>query len=611
MGGRRPKNPSRAPTTGGAAGAEATKKARNLHGDQDALRRAARKRLADEAHDVEHLAPQDARRLVEELRIHEIELEIQNEELRRTQEELLGARDRFADLYDFAPIGYVTVSAKGLILEANLTLADLLGVARGRLLKTRFTSFVGADGEDAYYLHRQEVLRTRRRATCRVQMLGRDAEPFWAELDSIPATPADPADDRLMTVVNDVSRRVEAEEAKRSLERQVQQVQKLESLGLMAGGIAHDFNNLLAVIVGNADVALEMLPAGSPVRNPIADIRKASDCAADLIMQMLSYAGKGTIILESVDLAETTRDIAHLLEVAIPKTVDVRYEFAADLPSFKGDRTQFRQVVMNLMTNAAEAMAAKSGLIVVRTGVMECDRAYLEDIDDCVRAGLDLPLPTGRYVYLEVSDNGRGMDGPTLQKIFDPFYTTKFTGRGLGLSAVLGIMRSHKGLLKIRSEIGSGTTVRVLFRAEPAVRNRTHAPDRAAAAAPSRRGRTVLVVEDEPTVFAVAERMLDLLELKCLCAADGREALEILERIAGAVDVVLLDLVMPRMGGEETFHEIRARYPHLPVVLCSGYGEAEIARRFGDEVPDALLRKPYSLAALRAALQDVLEPHAG
>ncbi len=263
--------------------------------------------------------------------------------------------------------------------------------------------------------------------------------------------------------LQDITGRKQAEKRRISLERQVQHSQKLESLGVLAGGIAHDFNNLLTIILGNADLAMDQLLPHSPARENLREIEKTSRLAAELARQMLAYSGRGRFVIEPIDLNDTLREMGQLLDVSISKRVVIKYDLAQNLPVFDGDLTQIRQVIMNLITNASEAVGEIDGVIDLSTGARHCDGGYLGDGDEASRTAACEPLSEGVYTYVEVADTGCGMEAETIKKIFDPFFTTKFTGRGLGMSAVLGIVRGHKGALKISSEVEKGTTIRVLF----------------------------------------------------------------------------------------------------------------------------------------------------
>jgi two-component system, cell cycle sensor histidine kinase and response regulator CckA len=384
-------------------------------------------------------------------------------------------------------------------------------------------------------------------------------------------------------------------------------VQKLESIGVLAGGIAHDFNNLLHVVLGNADIALSNLRAGSPAREPIEEVVRATLRAADLTRQLLAYSGKGAFVVRHLDLSTEVREMATLLRTAISKQATLAWELSPTLPAISADPTQIRQIVMNLITNASDALGEAGGTITLRTGVTR-----LEDLD---HQHFGVPLegegPAGRsdgpLVYLEIGDTGNGMTPDTLSRIFDPFFSTKFTGRGLGLAAVMGIVRSHNGLIRVRTAPGEGTTFRVLF---PAVAGAARKIGKATAERSDWQGSgTILVVEDEEGVREVAERILQEIGFQTIGADDGRRALEIMEEVGDSVTAVLLDLSMPRMGGAETFRRLRASRPELPILMMSGYTEQVVAPQFSGSGPGitGFLQKPFLAEDLIAVLRRFAE----
>ena len=399
----------------------------------------------------------------------------------------------------------------------------------------------------------------------------------------------------------DVTERKQAEEEKRKLETQMLHAQKLESLGVLAGGIAHDFNNLLVGILGNADLALDDLSPVSPARERIKAIETASKRAADLSRQMLAYSGRGHFVVEPIDLNHVVEEMTHLLEAAIPKAVSLRYDLGKGMPAIHADVTQIRQVIMNLITNASEAIGEENGIISVRTGALDCEQSYLDEIAYPER------LTPGVYVFLEVADTGCGMDADTSKRIFDPFFTTKFTGRGLGLAALLGIVRGHEGAVKVYSEAGRGTTFRLLFPAldlaVPAARSDESGKIRADWMGKG----TVLLVDDEETVRTVGGAMLERIGFEVLTANDGLEAMELFREYEDEIACVLLDLSMPVQSGEETFRQIRCLRDDVPVIMSSGYNEREIADRFAGKGISGFIQKPYRASTLRAALQEVLD----
>ncbi|MCX7049840.1 MAG: PAS domain S-box protein [Candidatus Sumerlaeota bacterium] len=394
--------------------------------------------------------------------------------------------------------------------------------------------------------------------------------------------------------------RKQAEERQRDMERRMQETQKLESLGVLAGGIAHDFNNLLTAILGHADLALQYLSPMSLARDSLQEIEKASFRAAELCRQMLAYSGKGRFVIEAISLMDMVEEMVHLLKSSISKKAILNLNMEKNLPPILGDATQIRQVVMNLVINASEAISDQSGVITISTGVMQCERGYLAE------TYLDENLPEGLYVYVEVSDTGCGMDRETMGRIFEPFFTTKFTGRGLGMSAVLGIVRGHKGALKIYSEPGKGTTFKVLF---PASKEEASvAGQKDANGLEGWKGEGgILLVDDEEIVRNIAKRMLESMGFKVLIAEDGREAVNLYQDRAAEINLVLLDLTMPVMNGEEAFRELRRLDPHVRVIMSSGYTESEIASRFAGKGLAGFIQKPYRLAWLRERLQAILQ----
>ena len=399
-------------------------------------------------------------------------------------------------------------------------------------------------------------------------------------------------------VAQDISQRRRAEVERKEIEARMQHAQRLESLGVLAGGIAHDFNNLLTGILGYADLAQMELPAGSPARELIGSALTGAQRAAELTRQMLAYSGRGKFVVQPLDISRVIEEMGHLLQVSISKRCTLRYEFAPGLPAVEADAAQLRQIIMNLITNASEAIGDRPGSITVRTGLRFCDRAWL--------AGtyVDEGLPEGQYVYIEVSDTGLGMSEATRARIFDPFFTTKATGRGLGLSAVLGIVRGHHGALTVRSEPGMGTTFSVMFPAS--------GREALATAAGLETGShwlargTVLVVDDEESVRLLAASMLRKMGYSVLSAAGGRDALRLMHDHFEEIAMVLLDLTMPDMDGEETLREIRRFNPSVPVVLSSGYNEQSLTSRIVEQGLAGFLSKPYHFEDLASAVRRAL-----
>jgi len=400
-----------------------------------------------------------------------------------------------------------------------------------------------------------------------------------------------------VAIIRDITERKRMEAEQRALGERIQQAQKLESLGVLAGGVAHDFNNILTIIMNGVALAKREAGVGQKYAYHLDAVALAAGRAAELCRQMLAYAGKARLSQEPVELSALVEDTWRMLEASISKKATLEQELAPGLPTLLGDPTQIRQIVMNLVLNASEAIAGPQGTIRISTG------AGTYDASAFARSVAGDALKAGRYVWLEVRDDGVGMDAPTVAQMFDPFFTTKFVGRGLGMASVLGMVRGHGGAIDVESSPGRGTRVRVFFPAS------TLEPARSALApTPELRGQgVVLVVDDEKNVLLSTDLLLRGFGFEVVVARDGAEAVGVFRARAAEIDVVLLDLTMPRMNGLETLRQLRCIAPAVPVILTSGYGEGP----FDDEPkrgegPDAVLPKPYAAEHLLATIQRVM-----
>jgi signal transduction histidine kinase/ActR/RegA family two-component response regulator len=404
---------------------------------------------------------------------------------------------------------------------------------------------------------------------------------------------------RVLGAIRDVTAARRAEEEKQHLEARLLEAKKLESLGILAGGIAHDFNNLLAVILGNQLLATGEAQEGSPLAKHLDRIRSAAKHAEALTNQMLTYSGKASFSLGPLDLSELVEQTRELLEAATSKKCRLEISLQRDRTMVEGDPTQLRQVIMNLVSNASESLKDRPGRVAVRTGLVHADAAYL------ARTFGGGDLGEGDYVYLEVSDTGEGMDEETSRRIFEPYFSTRFTGRGLGLASVLGIVRGHRGAIKLVTEPGAGATFRVLL--PPATRDARPATCEDPRQDLSARGGTILVVDDEEWVLEITQEFLKRSDFDVVTADGGREALEILRSDVGeTIDAVVLDLTMPDLDGRETFQEIRTLRPGLPVIVASGFSREATEDRFPADQIATFVRKPYEPEDLIDAIRSVL-----
>jgi len=397
----------------------------------------------------------------------------------------------------------------------------------------------------------------------------------------------------------DITQRKDAEAEKLLVERRLLEGQKLESIGVLAGGIAHDFNNLLTGIIGNANLATLSLSPLSPVRQNLKQIEQASHRAAELCQQILAYAGKGRFVVNPVEIGALVTNTLPLLQASISKRAKLHYDLQPDLPAVMADPTQLRQIIMNLVINASEALGEHDGEITL------CTELVRPMPDEFNLATLTPPETHLDFVRFEIRDTGCGMSEETLAKIFDPFFTTKFTGRGLGLAAVLGIIRGHQGGLVVRSTVGQGSRFSLYFPVTsltdietPATRNPSNSPWKHAA--------HILIVDDEDRVLKLVASMLIALGLTVQTASDGYEALDLFRVDPSGFDLVLLDMTMPRLSGEETLAQLREIRPSVSVLFMSGYNRREVVDSMPGHASLGFMQKPFTLQILRDHLKTML-----
>ena len=542
----------------------------------------------------------DLRRSHESLesRVHERtkDLEAANEHLRAevverraVEEQLRASEDRFEKAFRLSPAAIsISTFEDGRYLDVNESFARLVGRPREALVG--HTS--GEMGLWAHPTQRQALLD-------RLLVDGRAAETEVTFVSAsgarrevlLSAEAIDLAGRRcILALCHDVTERRRGEEALRL-------AQKMESLAVLAGGVAHDFNNLLAVMLGHNALALGKLPEGSPARVHVQKAVAATERAAGLTRQMLAYSGRGHFEIRAVDLNALVRENLSLLGAALPKHVRSEQRLPDGLPRIAADPSQLQQVVMNLILNGAEAIVDRAGTVKVTTRVRQMARGNLEVLQPTGE-----PLPPGAYVELRVEDDGAGMDMDALPRIFEPFFTTKTTGRGLGLAAVQGIVRGHRGGIRVESTPGRGTTFTLLFPASREVQAETVATVTEAAGPDG----LVLVVDDEPAVLETIASILDEAGVPWAAASDGEAAVRLFRERAAHIRLVLLDLSMPGLSGEETFEALREIDPTVRVLLSSGYSEAEATRRFVGRGLAGFLQKPYRPGSLIEAVRRAL-----
>ena len=405
---------------------------------------------------------------------------------------------------------------------------------------------------------------------------------------------------KMLGVIYSIDERKREEEQRLEFERRMQHHQKLESLALLAGGVAHDFNNLLVGVLGNASLIAMDIPRDSPLRESVQSIEKSARRAAELVRQMLAYTGRARLQMEPVDLNALVQEMEALLRAAISHRVVIRFELTHPLDAVTADATQLRQIVMNLITNAADAIGESDGLITIRTGSMEVDATTSRE------HWVGGELPDGVFAYVEVADTGRGMDATTMARIFDPFFTTKFVGRGLGLAATLGIVRGHRGAIRVASEPGRGTQFRIAL-PRTGARPRPTPPQIDPASEGWRGHGTVLVIDDEEAVRQVAGALLKRVGFTVVTAPEVARGIELLRENMNDVSAVLLDRSMPGVDGPAAVDAVRRVAPRMPIVLTTGYDDKVALGDYAGRELAAVLRKPFLAPELNRAMKAALE----
>jgi PAS domain S-box-containing protein len=516
-------------------------------------------------------------------------------------------------LYEAMIQGAFVQSAAGALQDVNPAALQMLGLSRDEFLgRTSHSPQWDIIREDGTALSGPEhpsmvALTTGQPVTNLVVGIlnPRTRQRVWMEVSATPEFHAgETRPFQVLVTCHDITRRKLAEQEKLEMERRLLHAQKMESLGVLAGGIAHDFNNILSAILGYTELLKRSLPPTTQAHEDLDVIRQAAQRAADLTRQMLAFSGKASFPITVIDMSRVVEEARKMLEVSVSKKATLVFHLATDLPGIEADATRIHQVVLNLVTNASDALGDHSGRIDITT-----DATYLSHEELATCCG-NTELPPGPCIRLTVRDNGCGMDGDTISKVFDPFFTTKVTGHGLGLAAVQGIIRGHRGAIRVTSAPGEGTKFEIFFPAS----HRDVANTKLEKPVPrAKGGGLVLVADDEVMVRNLARRTLELAGFSVVTAADGEEALQVFTENRTQLTCVLLDLSMPKMDGLETLRIIRETDPDLRAVLCSGYPAEAASRRFGGVGVSCFIQKPFQIDALIAAVSgatsDVANPN--
>ncbi len=526
-------------------------------------------------------------------------------ERKQVEVDLQKSEERFRILSSNVSEG-IMIHKDGRILDLNQAFADMAGIANPKdLIGTMGMRSLPLTKESAALI--QSHMASGSTDVYDIELIGADGKIIPAETMGTNITYMD-QEARLIRMRN-ISDRKQAESNRLTLEKRLLQTQKLESLGVLAGGIAHDFNNILMGILGYADLALSDLGPHEPAREYVQGINDSSRQAAELVKQMLAYSGKGKFSLEPINLNHLIQDTVPMLTISISKNVVLKFNYS-DGPGFlEGDPSQIRQILMNLIINASEAIEKRSGVIAVTTGTMYCDQEYIDSTGFQAQVSLDERISEGMYVFLEISDTGLGMAKATMERLFEPFFTTKYTGRGLGLSAVLGIVRGHKGMIKIYSEPEKGTSFKVLFPLYGGTQASDSLADKSIEPENGWQGTgTFLIADDEESVRTVGKHMLQKLGYEVITADDGQIAVQLFEAHADKIICVLLDLTMPHKDGAQVFREIRQINPDIKVILSSGYNEQDATQQFVGKGLAGFIQKPYVSGDLVKKIKEVMSP---
>jgi len=671
------------------------------------LRKQAEEALQGQPDDAPELSEEKMRHHIQELRVHQIELEMQNEELRRTQIELQAARDKYADLYDFAPVGYFTISAEGMILEANLTGASMLGVERGLLSGSPFSKFINSDDQDIYYLHLQELIETKNEQTRELRLVKKDGSQFYAQMICLPVFDENGNLDRVRVAATDITALKQVEETLREneeryrammeamhdaayisspdfrieymnprmisrigkkatgeichkaiynndekcswcvfdqvrqgehvvyelanpndkryysvsnspifysdkniskltvfrdittskeIESQLRQARKMEAIGTLTGGIAHDFNNILSVILGNAELALEDIPELNPEYFNLEEIKKAGLRAASIVRQLLSFSRKTDELIIPIEIIPVIKDALKFLRSTIPATIEIRKNIPALDISVIADPIQINQIMMNLCINASQEMEQTGGIIEINVENVSLDKEKLKGYMD---------LKSGNYVKVSVSDTGPGIDTEIIDRIFDPYFTTKEVGKGsgMGLAVVHGIVKNYRGAITVDSKLGKGSTFTVLFpipTAKPEIEiEKTDVVPFG--------NETILFVDDENSVVNMTSQVLERLGYQIEAKLNPVEALELFQSKPDHFDLVITDMTMPQMTGVKLYEKLMRIRSDIPVIICSGHSaliDEDKAKQLGI---DAFVMKPILKREIAKIIREVLD----
>jgi len=525
--------------------------------------------------------------------------------LQAANDALRASENRYRHLIDSLRIGIVVSDASGVVRLANRLAEELTGGPEQRWVNREIASdtrpWFDKDGRRLdpveYPINRAQ----RERRAIRGEIVGFDNERTgtrtWLMVDTEPEFDARGEVDRVITSFTNITDHIDGEQQRQALALAVSETRRLESLGILAGGVAHDFNNLLTGVLANAELALHELPPDAPARASVQQIIAAAERATTLARRMLAYSGRASVALGTVDLNALVQDVAALIRPSIATRVAIEQALDPAVPPALADPAQLADLLTNLLTNAADAIGTAEGHITISTGMVEATPEYFAN------SYLAPQLPPGLYAFFEVADDGEGIPEAARGRVFEPFFTTRFTGRGLGLSAAVGLVRSGHGAVQVDSAPGEGARFRVTVPLATAS-GTIGGPTGTSTAAVS--GGVVLIADDEDTVLSVASRALERAGYQPLPARNGREAVDLFGLHRDEITAVVLDVTMPGLDGREALGLMRLIAPRIPAVIMSGYALADL----GFDEPNinaVFLQKPFVIAELHAAVRAAIE----
>lgn len=538
----------------------------------------------------------DVAELIEELRLHKIELELRHAEQLCIKEQLAATREHFANLFYQAPVGYLALDTEGSIDEVNLKASQVLGRQRRELIGCLLSDFLTPRSRELFINHLQSALETRQVQTCELMVSLPGGERRDIELKSISSKEPGAQAPVIRTILIDIGPQKEAERQKEMLEQQLRQAHKMEALGRLAGGIAHDFNNLLTLIIGYSKLALNSMSENDAFHVHVSQINKAGNHAAELIDQLLSFSRNHHVVPDLIDLNLLIEDMSTMLTRITGDDIELTLELSPQLGTVHVDASQFKQVLLNLAVNAREAMPS-GGSLVIRTRNTELHAAAARSCD----------IEPGSYVLLEVQDNGCGMDEETRARIFEPFFTTKNEnkGNGFGLATTYGIISQSHGYIDVISEPDRGTTFLIyLPRLEEPASIEIHED---IGAEPSVQLETILLVDDQPDLSSYAAMVLREYDYEVLTALGPQDALKLCESHSSSIELLITDVTMPGMGGRELVERVRKLHPDIRVIYMSGHGHDVVCNERGVEQDAPFLVKPFTPEAIAALVREILD----